>query len=107
MAEEARIALPAGLDGLRIEPCAAPPPTPYGTRTGTWAEAESFLHDWAHDGRSWVNLALRVSPTGVPYLCYEVPDRGDPDKPLAPGDAPDIVLHGPVYDRRGGGSERG
>jgi hypothetical protein len=99
IAERSGIALPAGVDGLSLVPCAAPTPPPYGTRTGTWRQAAVFIQEWAQDGRDWVNIGLHVSPTGEPYLCYEVPDRGSPDEPLDEGSAPSINLNGPVRDR--------
>lgn len=99
IAEQSGIALPAGVEGLSLVPGVAPTPPPYGTRTGTWAEAESFIREWAQDGRDWVNIGLHVSPTGEPYLCYEVPDRDLPDEPLDEGRAPSINLHGPARDR--------
>jgi hypothetical protein len=98
-AMRAGIALPAGVAGLPVKPCHAPTPPPYGTRTGTWGEAASFIREWAQDGRDWVNIGLHVSPTGEPYFCYEVPDRGSPGEPLEEGCAPSINLHGPARDR--------
>ena len=83
----------------RVRPCVAPTPPPYGTRRGAWAMAGSFMRAWAHEGRDWVNVGLHVEPTGLPYLCYEVPDRGAPGEPLGGRWGPWINLHGPVFDR--------
>lgn len=99
LAGEASIALLGGVAGLHLAPCPAPAPPAYGTVSGTWAEAESFMREWAHEGRYWVNIGLHVARTGEPYLCYEVPDRGAPDSPLEGGFGPSLNLNGPVFDR--------
>ncbi len=107
IAREASIALPGGVAGLPLVPCPAPTPPPYGTRSGAWRDAESFVREWASEGKDWVNIGLRVARNGEPYLCYEVPDRGTPDPPLEGEFGPSLDLNGPVFDRGSGHYSRG
>jgi hypothetical protein len=98
-AEESNLSLPAGVEGLAFVPEVAPSPPPYGTRIGTWADAETFLREWAAEGRDWVNIGLRVRPNRDLYLAYEVPHRGVPSEPLGSDCSPSINFYGPMWDR--------
>jgi hypothetical protein len=99
IAKRANIQLVAPLDALDLVPCEPPAAPPYGMRAGTWAEIASFVQDWANDGRRWVNIGLRVDQ-GRAFLCYEVPDRGSPGEPLAPGDLPALNVNGSPFESR-------
>ena len=98
MAHEASITMPTGgIKELRLVPCPAPTPPDYGLRIGAWAEVEDFMREWRGQGKDWVNISLLAYPGEPPYLCYEVPDRGEIGLPLDyPG--PSINLHGPAIE---------
>jgi hypothetical protein len=96
--EQAGVGLPTGVVGIHVGPAEAPTPPPYGTRRGTWAEAVSFVNEWAREGRAWVNLGLRISARGEPYLVYEVQHRDYASEPLPDGASPALNLAGPAYD---------
>ena len=99
-AKQAGIALPAGVAGIRVGPADAPTPPPHGTRRGTWAEATGFVQEWAGDGRAWVHIRFHISPSGHPYLSYEVQHRDHLSDPLPEGASPALNLSGPGYDHR-------
>jgi len=88
------ITLPPSDSNLRIVPCPVAG-TPYGHWTGSWAERSAFVTWAAAEGRRWLNVGLRVDASGIAFLCYELPDRGQVLEPLVDGLFPSINLNGP------------
>jgi hypothetical protein len=70
---------------------------PYGTQSGRWANLPHFVATWAEDGRTWVNLGLRIDDDGEPYIEYEVPFRGERLDPLPPPLSPDLNFNEPPF----------
>lgn len=99
LAARASVALPAGIEGLKVVPQTYPGAAisddTYGDRTGNWGDGVDWLEYWAGLGGSWVNLGIITGADGDPAIAYETQWRkGDPIEPI-PGDGyPAINFHG-------------
>lgn len=93
------VALPNDASTIPLVPGRAPTPPPYGIRTGTWSDAESFVREWARDGRRWVNIGIWVTTLGNVYFSYVTADRETGGDPNFVGRIPAINVNGPTFER--------